>query len=322
VLAAADPKRPPVFRGGGTGMHLSDPVHVELHDLVFAGATDNGLNIDDGGSYETPARHLRLKNLKVSDIGPRGNHDGIKLSGVGRFPGRDCTIERIGGQGVDMVGCHRGVIERCTFRGFDDAASGVQAKGGSRTSRSAAAASRTPAGRAINVGGSTGLEFFRPPLKEGDRARAEAAGIRVEGCTFIGGITPLAFVGVDGAVARFNTIYRPKRWALRILQETRAPGFVPSRNGVFTDNLVVFRSEEWAEGGVNIGPDTAPQTFRFARNLWHCLDDPSKSRPALPAPETGGIYGKDPGLRDPANGDLRPDPRGPAAKIGAAAFRG
>ena len=132
----------------------------------------------------------------------------------------------------------------------------------------------------------------------------------------------LAFVGVDGARARFNTIYRPKRWALRILQETRAPGFVPSRNGVFTDNLVVFRSDEWVEGGVNVGPDTAPQTFRFARNLWHCLDDPSKSRPALPAPETGGVYGKDPGLRDPANGDLRPNPRGPGAKIGAAAFRG
>jgi len=55
----------------------------------------------------------------------------------------------------------------------------------------------------------------------------------VEGNTFIGGGAPWR-LWADGAVVRFNTIYHPQRWALRILQETRAPGFVPSRNGEFT----------------------------------------------------------------------------------------
>jgi hypothetical protein len=109
----------------------------------------------------------------------------------------------------------------------------------------------------------------------------------------------VAFVGVDGSVVRSNTIYRPKRWALRILQETREPGFVPSRRGVFTDNVIVFHSSEWAEGGVNIGPNTAPDTFQFARNWWYCLDQPDRSKPRLPVPEVDGVYGKPPPFRDP-----------------------
>jgi len=80
----------------------------------------------------------------------------------------------------------------------------------------------------------------------------------------------VAFVGVDGAEVRFNTIYRPERWAFRILQETTAAGFVACRNGRFTDNIVAFHSSQWSSGGVNIGPNTAPGTFQFARNWW-CL---------------------------------------------------
>lgn len=323
VIAAADPKNPPVIRGGGEGMHLSGPAYVELHNLTFTGATGNGLNVDDGGSYDTPAHHILLRGLRVSDVGPRGNHDGLKLSGVDDFRVENVTLERIGGQGVDMVGCHRGVIEGCTFRAFPEDAAGVQAKGGSAGIVIRRCRFENAGARAVNAGGSTGLEFFRPPLRtEGDGPHAEARDIRVEGCTFIGSDAPIAFVGVDGAVVRFNTIYRPRRWAIRILQETRAPGFVPSRNGVFTDNLIAFRSDEWSEGGVNVGSGTAPQTFAFARNFWFCLDNPARSRPHLPTAETNGVYGKDPGFRDAERADLRPRPGSPAAGTGASALPG
>ena len=87
-----------------------------------------------------------------------------------------------------------------------------------------------------NIGGSTELQFFRPPLKPGE-AHWEAKHIRVEGNTFIGGGAAVAFVGVDGAVVRYNTIYHPDRWVIRILQETTEPGFVACRNGRFERNL-------------------------------------------------------------------------------------
>ena len=128
-------------------------------------------------------------------------------------------------------------------------------------------------------------------------------------------------MGVDGAVVRFNTMIHPSRWALRILQETRSPGFVPSRNGVFAENLIVFRSSNWGEGGVNIGPGTAPETFQFARNWWYCIDDSGKSRPKLPTDEADGTYGVLPLFRDPEAGDFRLLPKSGLPAAGADAFR-
>jgi hypothetical protein len=323
VIAGADPQDPPVIQGGTEGLHLVEPAYVELRHLVITGAAVNGLNIDDGGSYDTPAHHLVLRDLRVTDIGAQGNHDGIKLSGVDDFRVEGCTIERWGtggGSAIDMVGCHRGVIEGNLFRHNDTAGStGVQAKGGTRQVVVRRNRFENAGGRAVNIGGSTGLAYFRPPLQAGEE-HYEAKEIWVEGNTFLGGGAAVAFVGVDGSVVRFNTIFCPQRWALRILQETREAGFVPCRRGVFTDNLVVFRSDQWFEGGVNIGPHTAPETFRFARNFWYCLDDPAKSRPTLPTPEEAGIYGQDPRFRDAERGDLRLQPGSPAEQVGAEAL--
>src|SRR5262249_8299152 len=155
-------------------------------------------------------------------IGPKGNRDGIKLSGLEDFTVQDCVLERWGdgGSGVDMVGCHRGRIADCTFR--QGGADAVQAKGGTAGIRVEHCRFEDYGERGINIGGSTGLEFFRPPLKTFPTdGRYEARDIRVEENLFVGGMAPVAFVGVDGAVVRRNTIYRPQRWALRILQETR-----------------------------------------------------------------------------------------------------
>ena len=147
----------------------------------------------------------------------------------------------------------------------------------------------------------------------------EARDITVEGCVFVGCEAPIAYVGVDGAVVRYNTFYRPGKWVLRILQETTAAGFVPCRNGRFEHNLVVFRR---TDVGVptNVGPNTSPESFTFADNLWYCEDRPAASTPQLPAKETGGVYGVDPKLADPSQNDFAP--QNPAASaFGASAFR-
>lgn len=324
VLEAADPKSKPVFRGRSNGMQLSSVSHLELRNLIFLGATGNGLNIDDGNRFGT-THHIALVGLRVGEMEVRGNYDGVKLSGLTDFRIQDCVVDRwgVGGQGIDMVGCHRGIIEGCTIRHTDEEVSaGIQMKGGTRDITIRQCFFDHAGGRAVNLGGSTGLQFFRPKLDRalGAPRNFEAKDLRVEGCTFVGAGASCAFVGVDGATVRYNTIYMPQRWAIRILQETREPDFVPSRNGVFTDNIIVFASDHWGSGGVNIGPNTAPETFRFARNFWYCSDAPARSRPQLPVPETEGKYGVNPQFRAPERGDFTVPASSPAAKAGASAL--
>lgn len=279
-----------IFRGGGSGMQFSNVSYLEIDGLTFIGASGNGLNIDDGGNREKPSHHIELVSITVYDL-PKGNHDGIKLSGVTDFRVIKASINKWGGSGIDMVGCHRGEINRSKFENGGD--SGVQAKGGSSNIAVIRCDFRSYGQRGVNIGGSTGREFFRPPLEKIPVGkRFEAKDIRVEGSYFFGGTTPFAFVGVDGANVSFNTVVYPERWALRILQETDTSDFVPCRNGVFEDNLVVWYRKETE--AVNTGPGTEPTSFRFARNFWYVDSDPNAKKPNLPSLEVGGVYGVDP----------------------------
>lgn len=292
VIEGADPDNPPVFQGGQTGWQISEASHLVLRNLRFRGQRVNGLNIDDGGSFETPSHHIRLERIIVEDVGPRGNFDGIKLSGVTDFVITECRIEGWGGQAIDMVGCHRGLIENCFFRGKEGFSqdTGPQAKGGSSEITIRHCRFENAGQRAVQIGGSTGLAFFRPR-----GVLYEARDVVVEDCIFVGGDAAVTFVGIDGAIFRHNTIIHPRLWVMRILQETREPGFVPSRNGIFERNLVVFRAS--LRDVVNIGPATAPETFRFADNWWYCEDRPQASRPRLPTTEVNGVSGQDPRLQ-------------------------
>jgi hypothetical protein len=315
VLTAAEPDRPPRILGG---VQFSDVAHLEVRGLSISGAAGNGLNIDDDGTFETPSHHLVLREVTVRDCGGRGNEDGIKLSGVEDFLLERCTVERWGrgGSAVDMVGCRRGLIEDCTLRDQEQdlAASGIQAKGGTRDVVIRGCRFEHAGERAVNLGGSTDPAYFRPK-PEGFEARD----ITVEGCTFVGSTAPIAFVGIDGASVRWNTFYRPRKWFLRILQETRAPGFVPCRGGTFTDNLVAYR---WGEISVpvNVGSGTAPATFQFARNYWYCIDQPAQPPPRLPGGELDPAGGADPLFRDPERGDLDLAEQSPARAHGAQAL--
>ncbi len=300
VIEGEDPEHPPVFEGGVLAFHLMDCSHVVLRQLVCRGQSGNGINVDDAGTFDTPSHHVVIEDVTVTDVGPGENRDAIKLSGVTDFAVRRCLVRRWTGQPVDMVGCHRGVIEWCIFgnptataatgpvEGRRLPATGPQMKGGSSEIVIRRCKLYGTAERAINIGGATDLEFFRPL-----NAPYEAAKITVEGCEFRGSTTPLAFVGVDGAVVRYNTIEYPEKWLFRVLQETTGARFVASRNVTMERNVFVFRAKD-CPTPVNVGPGTAPETFVFKENWWWCEDEPGKSKPNLPVEEVGGVYGKEP----------------------------
>jgi hypothetical protein len=253
----------------------------------------------------------------VRDVGPGGNRDGIKLSGVKDFLVSGCTLERWGdrGSGIDMVGCHDGLIRKCTFRHGDEKGNnGVQAKGGTTGIRVYHCRFEHAGTRAVQLGGSTGREYFRPPLAKS--GNAEARKIVVAGCEFIGSGAAVAFVSSEECIFMHNTVYRPRRWVIRILMEAKGEDFIPCRNGTFAHNIVVWRQGD-LRTTVNVGPGTEPKSFAFMNNWWYCEDAPKRSRPELPDREKGGFRGRDPRLVNPANGDLRRHPKSPAHGRGA-----
>jgi hypothetical protein len=302
VIRGADPEKPPRFRGGSVAIHLSDSSYVTLSDLSVSGFPGNGINIDDGGTYETPAHHIVLENIIISDTGPRGNHDALKMSGVTNFIVRDCVFHGWGGSGIDMVGCHRGIIRNCRFIGKDgySQSNGVQTKGASSEILVHLSFFQYCGHRSINLGGSTDLRYFRLP--EGVRKPYfEATDITIAGCRFVGSMAPLAWVGSRNGHFHHNTIYLPEKWVVRILQENTADGFLPCQDGIFEHNLVVFDSR--VRVFANVGPNTAPKSFTFHHNSWYQTD--GTKIPLLPTEEKSGIYCVDPKLELPATDDMR-----------------
>lgn len=289
-IRAADETDPPVFKGGNTGWQFSRCPDLNLQNLHFEGQKYNGLNIDDGGQYDDPVTGIQLSRIEVRDVGPKGNFDGIKLSGLDRLKITKCKVSGWGGQAIDLVGCHDVLIQQCQIvgkQGFSQT-TGIQCKGGCKDIQIEKSFFKNAGLRPINVGGSTDLKYFRP-----QDAKYEAKDITVSGNMIIGSPCACAFVGVDGAKFIGNRVNYPEKWIFRILQETTAEGFVPCRNvEVANNNFVFLRSNVRTE--INIGPGTAAETFEFKGNNWFAEDQPGNSRPNLPVTETDATYGEDP----------------------------
>jgi hypothetical protein len=302
-----------VFDGGSESMHFSDCSHLVIENFTVRGQTANGMNCDDGGSIETPAHHITFRDLTFAAMAATGNNDQLKLSGLDSFVVENCIFEdgSAGGSGVDMVGCHDGVFRNNTFR--RQGSNCIQAKGGCRFLRIERNWFVDGGQRAVNLGGSTGLQFFRPL-----DAPFEAADILVVANVFIRSIAPIAYVGCVRVSVTNNTIIDPARWVIRILQETvDSSRFLPCGNNIFQNNLVVFRSS--ISRHVNIGSNTEPSSFTLRNNCWYNVDAPASSRPqeAL-LTETASLYGQDPLLRSYATGDVRPLPASPLRAAGYA----
>jgi hypothetical protein len=298
VIRSQDPANPAIIRGGGSAIQLTDARRVAIEHLIFEQQTGNGLNIDDGGSFTTPSTDITLRHLTVRNIIGSGNRDGIKLSGVSGF-----LIENVqvfdwgnGGSAIDMVGSHNGVIQNSLFR-HDNLSIGGDAlrpKGGSKNIVMRANRIELPdgQGRAIQAGGSTGVQYFR--FIDGDSGY-EARNIVVEGNVVIGGSSSFSYVNIDGGLFHHNYSHRPYDWVVRILNENQGNSIVDTQNGIFVDNVIRFRDDaNEFKTAVNVGVETLPRSFTFARNQWYNEANPDRSRPNLPVPATDAVIGQQP----------------------------
>jgi hypothetical protein len=317
TIKGADPDDPPVFQGGSQAMHLSDCNYVTLANFIVDGCSINGLNCDDGGSISTPMHHLFIENVTIKNIGPRGNHDGLKMSGVDQFIIRGCRFVGWGGSGIDMVGCHRGVVEDSYFHGREGFSNleAIQMKGGCADNLVQDCFFDRAGDRGLNLGGGTGLPYFRPGAGDYEATRLLVAGNR-----FYGGQAPVAWPTASHNYVVQNTIVLPEKWIGRILQETRDPQFKPSHDGVFAKNLVTFDQRVGRPEFINIGPGTAPETWRFIGNAW--IDIEGNRAPRLPCTEIDSVHQVDPKLVDVGKPTMRITSADPRLKdVGARAWK-
>ncbi len=313
-LSVRQPAISVIFDGGTNAWQFVDAAYLDICGFIFEHQSGNGLNFDDGGTYATPAHHLIFERCTFRDMNASGNNDLLKLSGLDSFTVKNCLFMNgsAGGSGIDMVGCHDGDILGCRFENMG--ANAIQAKGGARNIRIEANLFKNCGDRSLNLGGSTGLQFFRPP-----DAPYEAADLHVYSNIFIGSTAPVAYVGCIQTDVVNNTIYLPDKWVLRILQETvDTTRFFPCSNNTFRNNLIVI--DNAVNVVCNIGPNTKPETFTFSNNLWFHQQQPGWTGPALPAEDSDNIVGEDPLLADPLSEDFTPDILSPAMGNGFPVF--
>lgn len=298
IYIISAPLQTVIFNGGSTSWHMTDAAYVHIKSIIFQQQTGNGFNMDDGGSYQTPSHHIVFESCTFRDIKATGNNDLLKMSGVDFFEIRNCTFLNgaAGGSGIDMVGCHEGLIKGSRFE--NQGSNSIQMKGGSKNIRIEANYFKNGGQRSINLGGSTNLQLFRPV-----DARYEAAGLTVYSNIFIGSDAPIAYVGCVQTDVINNTIYLPQKWVIRILQETvDTTRFYPCGNNSFKNNIIYHDNR--VSSDCNIGPYTNPQSFIFSNNLWYHSQNPAWAGPDLPATDVNCIIGKDPLFNNAASGDF------------------
>ena len=317
IMGAPDEPRP-VIQGGGDGLHLVKPRYVVVQNLEIRQTAANGINVDDGDEVadSDAARFLVFRDLDIHDTGqqPAGIADCLKLAGVYDFfvfrsVFSHCGLNPISGAvGVGGVGVHRGLVasNRFTANGYG----GAQFKGGSDDIRVTGNFFQETGWRAVNMGGRTGEQFFRPPLSP-VAMNYEAARVSVQANIFVGSETAAAFTGCVDCDFSHNTVVDPSKWTIRILQEsvtTARYAFAPASRGRIADNIFYFRRSDLDAGeDINVGPATDSHSFALLTNLWYAHDSPRQSQPRLKLFEgqhTGSIVGINPDFANRAAADF------------------
>lgn len=302
-----------IFSGDSQAIHFVDVSYLAISGLVFEGQSANGVNLDDGGTYETPSHHIKFENCTWRNMNASGNNDQLKLSGLDDFEISNCTFINgsAGGSQVDMVGCHKGNFHDNKFE--TAGSNSIQAKGGSSDILIERNLFIKGGQRSINIGGSTGLDYFRPKGVD-----YEAKNIKVQVNVFVGSQAPICYVGAVNCLVINNTIVNPDKWVIRILQES-VDGFLPCGDNAFVNNICYINNSN-PNAVVNVGGNTASEKFLFRNNLWYNFENVNWSGPNTPANKDNSIMLKNPLFTDYGNNDFNISDKSPAFMKGLKSF--
>lgn len=307
--------------GNGNGLTLREVRYLVLENIQIQDTPFHGINIDDGGSFDTPSEFVIFRNLRIQNSGQLGgNLDCIKMSGVDNFYLINNDLSACqqntpaNGECIDMVGAHNGIIHGNRFGNNNQHC--VQTKGGSSDILIHGNVFSNVGGHAINIGGSTDPNLIRP-----QNSPTEAQRIRAMSNIIINAeAAAAAFIACWDCEFINNTVINPGRWPIRLLEGGSDGNLFPSLRATVANNIFQFSSNR-VSTHLNIGQgmnanDVA--SSQFFSNLWFSIDNPNFAQPNLgPLTDNNALIQQNPGFVNPTNANYQLLENSPAKSAGS-----
>jgi hypothetical protein len=275
IIKGVDPNNPSVIDAERYGLRLLDPRYVRIMNVEIIGATINGLSLEGSTTGEKevsgPSGRVIIRNVSITDTGPRGQRHAILLQRLEGANIEGCTIDGWGGSGVEVVACTEVTIEDCRFTGKEDYSqvSGVRLRAGTDRATIQRCTFTNVGDQGVCIGGGSKMEEFAtpPPSPADPDSCFEASRVNVLRCVFRRGRCALAFAAAEGATVRNCTIVRPSQAVISVRREQKDPRFGAAANCVFGSCIIT-----WQPGDLktlaHLGKDSAAEGLTLEENIW------------------------------------------------------
>ncbi len=284
TIRGLDVDHPALIQAARIGLHIEQPQHVVLRDLVIVGAASRGIELgeeikqsDDKKDAETTVAEglrygpVQLQRVVIRQTGPEGHRHALGAARIDTLIFDTCTFDGWGGAAIDVNDCRDIEIKACIFKGRDDHSQlmGIRVDKGSDRILIEFCRFEQAAAQVIVLGDE---ENSTPPqtpqsAKPNKVARTLARHITVQQCLFLECGIPITITHSKFVDIRQNTMIRPQGTVVAIRDTVENKQLAPSTDNFFAYNLIV-----WKEGDlkhllfVQNPTDTSP--ILWEENLW------------------------------------------------------
>ena len=283
TIRGLDPDNVPEIAASRHGILILDPQHIVIENVHVTGASIAGIalrSLPDASAspgeahadvHELNVADVRLRNVKVTKVGPQGRRDSIELVGQQRVFIENCTLEGWGGAGIAIIACEDIEVTGCTFRALPDhtQTEGILMRSGAGAIKIENCTFEKLDGPAIFAGGRSDPAAFQPVIAADAKPGSifEARHIQVTRCVFKESRMPIMMQSADDVLVRNCTFVRPKASVIMVDHKHEDPRFAPAARFVFGDNIITWQPGDLVMYAAVV-PSVDLRDLTWEQNIW------------------------------------------------------